>query len=262
MRLTRLGCAALMLCAVATGFDASAGGLDAGQPDPSSTMISKAPPGYGALPVCKLGVFGAPDNTAPDNRKDVLTFDPVNGDYFYTWLNLDSLSCNSACGLGTVGHITAAHVAMSFPAAPETLVMAVSLVGVVQRTCRYQDPTVVFCPAFDQTLTWEGALNQNVDFAIPLTNCGLEITASGNGQSFLEYNFKYSKYSTQPTRPRLVLQTDPVPCTTFVPAAGFPQEDWFDNFSGGNPILYADVEQCVKVPGRVRTWGQLKQLYR
>jgi len=33
-------------------------------------------------------------------------------------------------------------------------------------------------------------------------------------------------------------------------------------WQAGNPIMYVDVEQCLQVPTRRVTWGQLKQLYR
>jgi hypothetical protein len=58
-----------------------------------------------------------------------------------------------------------------------------------------------------------------------------------------------------------VLQTTAVQCHTFVPVS-FDSEDWYDNYTGGNPIMYVDVEQCQQVPVRHATWGQLKQLYR
>jgi len=259
MRLIRLGCAALVIGVVATGFDASAGIPDARRPELVTSKIYD----FGAAPpVCKLGVYGPRDNAAPDNWKNVLSFDPVNGDYFYTWLNLDSLTCNSACGLGSYGEISAAHLVMSFPTSPETLVVAVGIVGVTPATCRYQNSTIVTCPAFDQMITWEGATNQPVDFTIPIPpECRLEITASGNGQAFLQYNFKYAKHSSQATRPRAELQTTAVQCHTFVPVS-FDSEDWYDNYTGGNPIMYVDVEQCQQVPVRHATWGQLKQLYR
>jgi len=264
MRLIRLGSVAVLaLCAVTIGVDASARGRASNVPSyPVTTMSRTAPPGFDVFdPVCRLGHFGTPP--ASGSTQPALTFDPNEGDYFYTWLKLDSLSCNNACGIGSYGHITAAHVALFFPAAPETLVMSVRVVGVVPIQCRYQDPPIVFCPAFDETLTWQDPISAN-DFAIPIPgDCRINVSPDGTGQAFLEYVFKYSSLNTPETRPQVVVQTAGLLCETYIPFLGDdPKRDWVVEWAAGNPIMYVDVEQCLQVPTRRVTWGQLKQLYR
>jgi len=264
MRLTRLGSAAVLaLCAVTIGMDASARTRSHDGPSyPVTRMSHTAPPGFDtSVPVCRLGNFGTPPATG--STQPGLTFDPTEGDYFYTWLNLDSLSCNSACGMGTYGHITAAHVALYFPAAPDTVTLSVRIVGVTPIACRYQDPLVTFCPSFDATLTWQDAVSAN-DFTIPIPgDCRIAVSPEGNGQAFLEYIFKTSTFNTSADRPQIVVQTAAQLCRTYIPFPGDnPQVDWVTEFNAGNPIMYVDVEQCQLVPTRRVTWGQLKQLYR
>ena len=147
------------------------------------------------------------------------------------------------------------------PTAPETAVVGISVVGIVNTTCRFQDPNIVFCSGFDYPFTWQDAQLAN-DFAIPFPQeCRLEITALGSGQAFLETNFKYSSLTQPADRPQLVKQASIIRCQTYEPIS-FPQQDWVDLYAVGNPVIYADVQQCLHVPTLRKSWGQLKQIYR
>ncbi len=257
MRFPRYGWVVIALLVATGSHDAAARGRAPGVPSyPVTKMSHTIPNGVdGTLPVCQLGVTGGFGSSEP-----VLDFDPVDGDYFYTWLNLDSLNCTQ-CGLGTYGQLTAAHVALFFPTAPETAVVGISVVGIVQTTCRFQDPNIVYCAGFDYLINWQDAQLAN-DFAIPFPEeCKLEITALGSGQAFLETNFKYSSLMAPADRPQIVTQASVIRCQTYNPIT-FPQEDWVDTFGVGNPIIYADVQKCFHVPTLRKSWGQLKQIYR
>src|SRR2546422_3089509 len=113
--------------------------------------------------LCQLGESGAPVGAL-----DIIDFSGGD-DAYYTWLNLDSLTC-ATCGASSYAHMTHAHVALYFPTAPETVAVEVRVVGVVPVSCHYPnylDPGAIMCGPFRATLDCQEALTV-VDFAVPL----------------------------------------------------------------------------------------------
>src|SRR5262249_39672221 len=150
----------------------------------------------------------------------------------YTWIHIQPDSC-PLCSAGYLAELNSAHLGLYFPAAPETVIVSVSVVAVVPVTGRFQDPTVLVCYPVQHTLVGD-IPNASFDFAMPVANgCGIEIPPVGIGQAFLAFVFESSSDTTVMNRPRLVVQQLGRFCTTYNPV-GDTNIDFVANYQTGN----------------------------
>lgn len=260
MRLIRVACFSIAaLCGTAALAPVLAGPRQSPPISaPRGTPIRYALAGTGnnLTATCTLGYFDA-----PANAEDVMYFD--GDDAYYTYLNVDSLQCAN-CGQNRAAVIRTAHVMLYFPAAPCTLTVRTSVVGVTQSTCHFQDSLAVLCPGFFTKL-----INPDpggfVDFAIPFPeSCQVFTTPpQGIGQAFLEFKFSTvnAACSDSLKKPRIAVRAASQFCTSWNPV-GTINVDFALEYQTGNPIMYADIETCINTPNRRIRWGKLKSIYR
>jgi len=206
------------------------------------------------LPICRVGEHGDPFKT-----ENVVYYDGT--DSYYTWMRVLPESCSACPAGGVYAKATAAHLALYFPTAPDTVGVTVDVVGVVPATCRFQDAAITVCDPFTVSLdSQDPAIT--IDFAIPIPNdCGLYTAPFGTGQAFLAYTFMSSTDTTLVNKPKLVVQLAGKTCYSYNPV-GFINYDFVAEFQTGNPLMYLDVTQCDLVPVKRKSWGQLKLHYR
>jgi hypothetical protein len=198
---------------------------------------------------------------------NVIYFD--DGDTYYTLLNVVD-SC-SACTSGSYARVTAVHLTLYFPFAPETLRVRAGVVDVVPiATCpadprlsgHYQDRTQTICAPFEAVLIAPDPL-VTLDFAIPYpTECQIRTPPYGRGEAFLWFEFMTANDTTEIHKPRIATQDAENFCRSYNPVGFNERIDFVVLYDMGNPVMYADIEECLSVPTRRRTWGQLKLLYR
>ncbi len=214
--------------------------------------------------VCKLGMAGTPVGSVGDETNGGTIFFGEN-DTYWTYMEMRPDSCPAcAYSSGNIGTLGAAHLALYFPHAPETLTVTISVVGIVPVPCHfpnYLDLNAIICDEFSQTLDCQDALT-TVDFAIPFTNtCKIMAPPGEFGKGFLGINFVIASDTTALNKPQIAVQGTGKVCTSFNPV-GFISYDFVSEYQVGNPVMYADVLQCEDVPVRRSTWGRLKQMYR
>lgn len=208
------------------------------------------------VPVCQLGEFGPP---SPNGTLNQMDFD--GNDHWLTLLNLSTATC-PACTSFFAARLQTVHVALFIVSAPCTVDVSVRLVRSYPPPCPQPDRFTEICPPFTGQLITQDSLVV-VDFAIPAPDayCDLGLT----GPVFLEITPTGINAAISDS----LLRPEPMPQTT-----GEPCNSWlavYDERSGQeltttygtpNPIMYAEVAECIDTPVRPRTWGQLKAIYR
>lgn len=198
--------------------------------------------GTSASTLCRLG-----ESAASTGTLNIIDFS-VGDDAYYTWLNLDSLVCTS-CGANTYARLANAHVALYFPAAPETVQVSVNVVGVVPISCHYPnylDPGDIVCHPFQATLDCQDSLTL-VDFAIPFPpGTVLSQGPSGRGQAFLGFTFLSTTHPDSAHKPELATEGEAHLCRSFNPIGSVAYDVVFE-YLVGNPVMYADVEKCSRL---------------
>jgi hypothetical protein len=206
-----------------------------------------------AGPVCQLGEHGAPFSTL-----DIINIQGGD-DPYYTWVAAESCA---ACNNTNHADIVASNIALYFPAAPETVTVTTSIVGVNRINCRYEDPTLVLCPGTTQKLICAAGDQLTTQyFAMPLGTCHLDLPPDSDGQGFLLIDFVALSDTAQAHRPQLATQAAGYLCRTWNDLQTF-RTDVVAGYGSGNPIMYVDVDACITDEVKRQSWGQLKTIYR
>ncbi len=267
MRFNRGVAAVVLVCAaVFCGQPALAASRPVGVKSLAGVPLRKVwLPGTNATQeVCRLGMAGTPVGSVGDETNGGTIFFGEN-DTYWTYMEMRPDSC-PACSFpgGNIGTLSAAHLALYFPFAPETVTVTISVVGSVPVPCHfpnYQDPNGIICDEFSTTLNCQDP-QTTVDFAIPFANpCQLAAPAGFFAKAFLGFNFVIASDTTALNKPQIAVQATARVCNSFNPV-GFISYDFVSEYQVGNPVMYAEVLQCEDVPVRRYTWGRLKQLYR
>ena len=199
--------------------------------------------------VCRLGQFGDPVGTIGDEFSGGTIYFG-EGDTYWTYLELRPESC-AGCGSGKLGTLSAAHLALYFPFAPETVTVSVSVVGNVPVACHYPnyfDPGAIICAPFTATFDCQDPLT-TVDFAIPIPpGCILRTPPGGDGAGFLGFEFVSASDTTTFHQPLLAVQAAARTCNSFNQVGSIPF-DMVLEYLTGNPVMYAEVSQCVSTIG-------------
>src|SRR5882672_5359875 len=163
------------------------------------THATTSKPGTITATLCRLGEAGA-----PVDAQDLIDFS-TGDDAYYTYLSLDSLTC-STCGANTYAYITHAHLALYFPAAPETVSVAVDIVGSVPVACHYpdyMDPQGIICGSFTAQFDCQDSLS-TLDIDIPFPpGCTLRQVPRGPGVAFLGITFLHTTHPAAGQKPQL-----------------------------------------------------------
>jgi hypothetical protein len=216
--------------------------------------------------VCVLGQHGAVVGAVGDETSGGTIFFG-EGDSYWTYLELRPDSC-AGCGDFSLGTISAAHLALYFPAAPETVTVSVSVVNSVQVPCHFPnviDANAVICNPFGAVLICDEP-GTTIDFAIPVPpGCGLvalpQQSGPARGPGFIGFEFVTASDTTALNKPQIAVQAQATNCMSWNPV-GFIPYDFVTEYVVGNPVMYADISRCDSVPIHRSTWGQLKMHYR
>ena len=250
-----------------------AGGSAAASPQPLEGVPRQAvwlPGTNAAATVCNLGVMSLATSSDvicyTSNLTDPTCAGDPAPDVFYTRLDLSSCP---PCSTGTYANVTAVHLGLFFPSAPETVTVTLSIFYVQQSDCPLLDPPGFPNPdRFDLIAPFQQKLAEITgpfpivdDFAIPLpSEVHLQPDLLVGQRVYLRCEFSAVSDTVRSHKPRIALQANKLYCVSYNPPAG-QTNDYVGFYDQPNPIMFADVQDCVTETRR-HTWGELKILYR